>query len=166
MCKYGKPKEANTKVRQKNHKVFAKCIGQCCCKQHKTFSNQVAVCLSDSFVIQKLAFAILLLDEDGNEDVDTLEKNSNDNNQESTNGATHCSLYLNGNNVKVSWQSSTEKHLLTLDADLARFIHYHYISTNNVSTIHCCTEYIHNKVLMQCHPSYQGEGPWFDWVNV
>jgi hypothetical protein len=19
---------------------------------------------------------------------------------------------------------------------------------------------------MQCHPSYQGEGPWFDWVNV
>jgi hypothetical protein len=19
---------------------------------------------------------------------------------------------------------------------------------------------------MRCHPSYQGEGPWFDWVNV
>jgi hypothetical protein len=27
MCKYGKPKEANTEVGEKNHKVFAKCIG-------------------------------------------------------------------------------------------------------------------------------------------
>jgi hypothetical protein len=27
MCKYCKPKEANTKVGEKNHKVFAKCIG-------------------------------------------------------------------------------------------------------------------------------------------
>jgi hypothetical protein len=27
MCKYGKPKEANTKVGEKNHKVFAKRIG-------------------------------------------------------------------------------------------------------------------------------------------
>ena len=27
MCKYGKPKEANTEVGEKNHKVFAKRIG-------------------------------------------------------------------------------------------------------------------------------------------
>jgi hypothetical protein len=100
----------------------------------------VAVHLSDSFVIQKLASAMHLLDEVENEDVDTLENLANDKNRESTNGATHCSLCLNGNNVKVSWQSTTEKHLLTLDADLARFIQYHYMSTNNVTTIHCCTE--------------------------
>ena len=168
MCKYGKPKEANTEVGEKNHKVFAKRIGRRCRKQHKTFSNQVAVRLSDSFVIEKLASAMHLLDEDEDEDegVDTLENFANDKNQESTNGATHCSLCLNGNNVKVSWQSTTEKHLLTLDANLARFIQYHYMSTNNVTTIHCCTEYIHNQVMMRCHPLYQGEGPWFDWVNV
>ena len=40
MCKYGKPKEANTEVGEKNHKVFAKRIGQPCRKQHNTFSNQ------------------------------------------------------------------------------------------------------------------------------
>jgi len=27
MCKYGKPKEANTEVGEKKHKVFAKRIG-------------------------------------------------------------------------------------------------------------------------------------------
>ena len=49
---------------------------------------------------------------------------------------------------------------------MARFIQYHYMSTNNVTTIHCCTEYSYNKLVMQCHPSYQGEGPWVDWVSV
>jgi ribosomal protein L31 len=122
--------------------------------------------LSDSFVIEKLASAMHLFDEDEDEGVDTIEQFANDKNQESTNGATHCSLCLNGNNVKVSWQSTTEKHLLTFDAKLARFIQYQYMSTNNVTTIHCCTEYIYNKVMMGCHPSYQGEGPWFDWVSV
>jgi hypothetical protein len=37
MCKYGKPKEANTEVGEKNHKFFAKRIGCCCRKQHKSF---------------------------------------------------------------------------------------------------------------------------------
>jgi hypothetical protein len=73
MCKYGKPKEANMEVGEKNHKVFTKRIGQRCRKQHKTFSNQVAVHLSDSFVIEKLPSAMHLLDEDEDEGVDTLE---------------------------------------------------------------------------------------------
>jgi c-di-GMP-binding flagellar brake protein YcgR len=92
----------------------------------------VAVRLSDSVVIEKLASAMHSLDKDEDEDVANLKKNVNDKNQESMNEATHCSLCLNGNNVKVSWQSTTKKHLLTLDAELARFIHYHYMSTNNV----------------------------------
>jgi hypothetical protein len=92
MCKYGKPKEANMEVGEKNHKVFTKCIGQHCCRQHKIFSNQVAVRLSDSFVIEKLASAMHLLHEDEDEGVDTLEKFANDKYQESTNGATYCSL--------------------------------------------------------------------------
>ena len=40
------------------------------------------------------------------------------------------------------------------------------MSIDNQKTINCCTEYKHNNVLMRCHPSYQGEGPWFDWVSV
>jgi hypothetical protein len=25
---------------------------------------------------------------------------------------------------------------------------------------------MYNELLMRCHPSYQGDGPWFDWVSV
>jgi hypothetical protein len=25
---------------------------------------------------------------------------------------------------------------------------------------------MYNELIMRCHPSYQGEGPWFDWVSV
>jgi hypothetical protein len=60
-CKYGKPKQANTEVGEKNHKFFAKCIGRHRRKQHKSFTCQVSVCLSDSFMIEKLASAMGLL---------------------------------------------------------------------------------------------------------
>jgi phosphatidate phosphatase PAH1 len=63
MCKYGKPKEANTEVGEKNHKVFAKHIGCHCCKQHTTFAKQVSSCLSEAFIIEKMASAMGLLDE-------------------------------------------------------------------------------------------------------
>jgi hypothetical protein len=81
-------------------------------------------------------------------------------------GATHCSLNLNGNKIEVTWKSATEKHLLTYDVDVATFIQYHYMSMDVITTTLCCTEYMHNQVVMRCHPSYQGEGPWFDWVSV
>jgi hypothetical protein len=61
MCNCGIPKEANTEVGEKNHKFFAKRIGCCCRKQHNSFTGQVSVCLSDSFVIEKLASAMGLL---------------------------------------------------------------------------------------------------------
>jgi hypothetical protein len=166
MCKYGKPKESNTEVGEKNHKVFAKRIGRRCRKQHKTFANQVAVRLSDSFVIDKLASSMKLFHEDDNEDCAMVGNAAGEINKESTVGATHCHLHLNGNKIEVTWQSATEKHLLTWDADVATFMQCHYMSTNNITTIHCCTEYMHNELLMRCHPSYQGEGPWFDWVSV
>jgi hypothetical protein len=82
-------------------------------------------------------------------------------------GATHCSLHLNGNDVKFLWLLSTEKHLLTCNAAVVTFLKENYMSIQNQKTIHCCTEYKHNKLLMQCHPLYQGEGPaWFDWESV
>jgi hypothetical protein len=127
----------------------------------------VAVHLSDSFVIEKLASTMHLLDEDNDEDCGTaLQNAAHEIKQESTNGATHCTLQLIGNEIEVTWQSAMENHLLTWDADVARFVPDHYMSTDNQTTIHCCTEYMHNKLMMHCHPSYQGDGPWFDWVSV
>jgi hypothetical protein len=45
----------------------------------------------------------------------------NDNEEVTTFGATHCSLHLNGNNVKIVWLLSTEKHLLTCNAAVVTF---------------------------------------------
>ena len=63
MCKYGKPKESNTEVGEKNHKVFAKHIGHCCHKQHITFTKQVSSCLSEAFILNKVGTAMGLLDD-------------------------------------------------------------------------------------------------------
>ena len=71
MCKYGKPNEANTEVNERNHKVFAKRIGQRCRKQHKTFATQVAARLFDTFVIEKLVSAMKLFDEDDDKEIVT-----------------------------------------------------------------------------------------------
>jgi hypothetical protein len=160
MCKYGKPKEVNTEVGEKNHKFFAKCIGRRCRKQHKTFASQVAQRLSDSFVIEKLAMCMNLFEED-----DDSEHNSFDE-VDSTNGATRCTFQLVGNNLEIKWHSTTEKHLLTWNQDVALFIKKSYMSTESITEINCCTEYVQNQLIMRCHPSYQGEGAWFDWVSV
>ena len=32
--------------------------------------------------------------------------------------------------------------------------------------VFCCTEYTCNEVNIWSHPSYHGEGPWFDWILV
>jgi hypothetical protein len=167
MCKYGKPKESNTEVGEKNHKVFAKRIGRRCRKQHKTFAKQVAQRLSDSFVIDKMASAMGLFADENDDDGESIViAANNEANQGISSGATHCSLSLSGENVEVVWQSSTEKHLLTWDPSVATFIKNNYMVPQNTSTIHCCTEYKHNNILIRCHPSYQGEGPWFDWVSA
>jgi hypothetical protein len=68
MCKYGKPKEANTEVGENNHIVFAKRIGRRCRKQHKTFTTQVAVRLSDSYIISRLVSVMGLSDKDEDDD--------------------------------------------------------------------------------------------------
>jgi hypothetical protein len=167
MCKYGKPKEANTEVGEKNHKVFAKRIGRCCQKQHKTFAHQVSLRSSDSFVIDKMASAMGLLSDDNNNQCHPLPDHVGDKNHDCTTfGATHCSLHPKGTLLKVIWQSATETHLLTWDAAVLSFIQKNYMSIENRTTIKCCTEYKNNKLLMRCHPCYQGEDPWFDWVSV
>jgi hypothetical protein len=78
---------------------------------------------------------------------------------------THFTIYHDGNKVETKWQSATEKHLLISDEDVLDYI-IAYFKTDQVSSVHCCTEYIYNQVFIRCHPSYKGEGPWFDWVTV
>jgi hypothetical protein len=130
MCKYRKSKEANTEVGEKNQKFFAKHICHHCRKQHKSFSRLVSVCLSDSFVIAKLASAMgLLTNKDEMHCTNFPNHQENDNDEGPTFGATNCSLQLDGNNIKVVRLSSTEKHLLTCnDAAVVTFLNENYIS--------------------------------------
>ena len=168
MCKYGKPKEANTEVGEKNHKVFAKRIGRRCRKQHKTFAKQVAIRLSDTFVINKLA-TVMEINKD-NFFVESSELpvdcSNNDGIVESTNNATHFMLSLIDNSPCVKWTSATEKHLLSFNMKLAEFILSKFSSIADDVIVHGCTEYVYNAIVMRCHPSYKGEGPWFDWVSI
>jgi hypothetical protein len=77
----------------------------------------VSVCISDSFVIEKLASAMGLLTNKDEMHCTTFPNHQgNDNEEGTTYGATHSSLHLNGYNVKIVWFLSTEKHLLTCDA--------------------------------------------------
>ena len=123
MCKYGKPKEANTEVGEKNHKVFAKHIGRHCHKQHKSFANQVSNRLSDYFVINKLAIAMDLVIKCNNAEGKVLEAGPRDVIYgESTKMATHYMLSTSGNRPQVTWFTTTETSLLTFDENLAKFI--------------------------------------------
>jgi hypothetical protein len=87
MCKYGKPKEANTEVGEKNHNIFAKSIGQHCRKQHKTFAMQ-------------------LLDDSDINELDVLEESNTEDNHESVKGM-HFTIYHDGKKVEVLAMRST-----------------------------------------------------------
>jgi hypothetical protein len=127
----------------------------------------VSVQLSDSFVIEKLASAMgLLTKKDEMHCTSTSNQQKNDDKEGTTFGATHCSLYFDGNNVKIVWLLSTEKHLLTCNVAVVTFLKENYMSIDNQRTINCYTEYKHNNLLVGSHPSYQGKGPWSDWVSV
>jgi hypothetical protein len=168
MCKYGKPKESNTEVGEKNHKVFAKSIGRRCRKHHKTFATQVSQCLTDSFVINKVASAMGLLKIDEKEHNYDTDANTDDGiEQDTMKGATHYRLELNSKSkLHVTWNSVTESHLLSCKSDLCNFLQSYFLSSVKDFPINCCTEYTYNHLHMRCHPCYKGEGPWYDWVNV
>jgi hypothetical protein len=90
----------------------------------------------------------------------------NDGVVESTNKATHYMLSMNDNSPSVKWTSATEKHLLSFNMDMAEFILSKFTSSAGTVNVHGCTEYVYNRIAMRCHPSYKGEGPWFDWVSI
>ena len=100
MCKYSKPKESNTKLGEKNHKMFTKHIGCHCHKQHITFAKQVSSCLSEAFILNKVATTMGLLDNlkvlqcDVPEEVDVV-INSN------CAKGTHITIHHNGENVEA-----------------------------------------------------------------
>ena len=167
MCKYGKPKETNTEIGEKNHKVFAKRIGRRCRKQHSTFAHQVSSRLSEAFILNKVGMIMGLLDDvkdlecDVSEDSDVVFMNI-----ECAKG-THFTIEHNGMAVVCNWKSATEEHLLRCDQDVLDYL-YSIVSSHedSVTSVHCCTEYLYHGLFIRCHPCYQGEGPWFDWVNV
>ena len=85
---------------------------------------------------------------------------------ESTNKATHFTLSLIDNSPCMKWTSATKKHLLSFNMNLAEFILSKFTSIAGAVNVHGCMEYVYNMLLMRCHPSYKGEGPWFDWVSI
>jgi hypothetical protein len=75
----------------------------------------VSVCLSDSFVIEKLASAMgLLANKDEMHCTSFSNQQKNDDKEGTTFRATHCSLPLDGNDVKIVWLSLTEKTFVNL----------------------------------------------------
>ena len=80
---------------------------------------------------------------------------------------THFSVEHNGQTVVSKWQSATEEHLLRCDQDVLDYLYsFAFSNEDNVTSVYCCTEYQYHGLFICCHPCYQGEGPWFDWVNV
>ena len=151
MCKYGKPKEPNTEVGEKNHKVFAKSINCHCQKHHKTFAQQVLQCLTDAFVIDKVASAMGLLK------IDEKESNSNTDVitddgivQDTMKGATHYMLELNSKNkLSATWNSVMESHLLSCKSNLCNFLQSYFLSSVDNFPINCCTEYTYGYHLFR-----------------
>jgi hypothetical protein len=113
-----------------------------------------------------MASAMGLMDEFTSEKSDSPELMNGSNLTECALG-THFTIQHNGVNVEAKWQSVTEEHLLTSDQDVLDYL-FSLFSTNedNVMSVHCCTEYQSKSVFIRSHPSYKGEGPWFDWVYV
>jgi hypothetical protein len=91
-----------------------------------------------------------LLDDSYINELDALEESNTDENQESVK-RTHFTIYHDGNKVETKWQSTTEKHLLISDEDVLDYI-FAYFKTDQVSSVHCCTEYMYNQVFVRCHP--------------
>jgi len=168
MMKYGKSKEVNAEIGEKNHKHFAKGFGRVARKQHSSFSKQIAQRLSDAFVIFKM-FSLMGLDAQDDAEGKDYDEESTTDIQENSKGATRYSVtFCHKHGVHVEWNSKTEDSLLA-ETDrqcLMEYVHYQYSSDFAVGTVHCCTEYKRDCLSIRCHPSYQGEGPWYDWVYV
>ncbi len=169
MRKFGKPKEVNAEIGENNHKHFAKGFGWVARKQHSSFSCQIAQRLSDAFVICKMAslMGFDMQDHAASQDDDDGEHSSDI--EESSKGATKFSVsFCKDNGVMVQWNSKTEDSLLaeTDSQHVMEYLHHQYSSEFAAGTVHCCTEYKRDCLSIRCHPSYQGEGPWYDWVNA
>ncbi|MCK7490861.1 MAG: hypothetical protein MZW92_03015 [Comamonadaceae bacterium] len=172
MKKFGSPKGINTEIGEKNHKYFAKSLGRAARKQHSTFTQQISQRLSDAFIMRKMASLMgeKVWDEEDGEDTDGPDTASDDGNksiEESTQGATLFSVFeCKENGVIPQWKSKTEKKLLrgNENRDVMQYILNVYREEHGVEIVHCCTQYKRDKLLMRCHPNYQGEGPWYDWI--
>ena len=172
MKKFGSPKGINTEIGEKNHKYFAKSLGRSARKQHSTFTKQVSQRLSDAFIMRKMASLMgeKVWGEDDGEDTDGSDSDSEDGKkaiEESTQGATLFSVFeCKKDGVSVQWTSKTEETLLrgNENKDVMQYILDVYKEEHGVETVHCCTQYKRDKLVMRCHPNYQGEGPWYDWI--
>ena len=61
----------------------------------------------------------------------------------------------------VSWSSTTSVTKLNLPVKLLTFL-----CDTFGDTVRCATEYVREQYTFRCHPSYQSDGPIYDWMKV
>jgi hypothetical protein len=84
-----------------------------------------------------------------------------------TKKATKFTLTVHQNgDVTQNWQHSRSiSSYLQIQPVVCSFISSKYISDQKETILGCVTELqLSNKKRIRCHPNYQGEGEWGDWI--
>jgi hypothetical protein len=85
---------------------------------------------------------------------------------ESVKYATQCQLSMVNDVLTVKWNTRSEA-IHTISPGLARFIVREFgLQTDADKSVTLYTHYKRNDVLFRCHPNFQGNGQWYDWMML
>ena len=63
--------------------------------------------------------------------------------------------------IEVTWRTTTKIELMTIPTTLVQ-----YLCKEFGNYVEMATEYVRDKYVFRCHPSYQSSGAIYDWMNV
>jgi hypothetical protein len=61
----------------------------------------------------------------------------------------------------IAWSTTTDVAKLSLPVELLTFL-----CATFGNRVRCATEYVRDNLTFRCHPSYQSDGPIYDWLKV
>lgn len=168
----GSPANYNTQCFESNHKIIVKNVAKNVQKcGNGKFLSQIA---TRGYERQILTVAMEKLNIEPITTAYQFSNTTKDNDdictsQDSwyTKKATNFTLTVHQNgNVIQKWQHSKSIALyLQIQPIVCSFISSQYRSNQKVTIISCVTELqLANKKTIRCHPNYQGEGEWSDWI--
>ena len=90
----------------------------------------------------------------------------NDELKDITGNATHGVLTCRGDpttpsSYLMSWQTATDLSRMHLP-----FLLLHFLCQTFANPVRICTQFMLNKIIFRCHPSFQSDGPIHDWMKV